>query len=524
MKHENKKALIIGSCLALALLTLIVGANAETLDLEKNTCNYMPEINKDYCIAEYTVCDPSIDTKLIEIKYAEKDDEKTTKETDLKTTLPKLETEIKIELESGDCYKTEIKAWKSPLETIDHVLCYDDSCHLEYALWNGTFTYRIPFYGNVSSLESDTNGIIPVQIYIDGSKEVFWCDNVTVNQTNQTLFYIYYNDETDYICVDVDETSAITTIIDEGNSTDYGETETDLVLFDTMTSVLGNDVSRYNKTPITVNGNPALSTGKIGRSVYFDGAGDSFEYINDTINNAAGSVCMWHKAAAYNNAFESLTGCDDDEFLLYYYNAANLVNAINKDAFVVPVPDSMTWQHTCLVWNNTGVYNFLNGDLNAYDSQSSGVNDCSKYWIASWLDGTSSNRCMDVDVDNTMVFNRSLTGDEVKLIYYSQNSFFANGSAETNGTLPVPPVSNVTYNYTARFCENANYLHVIDKDLGDSGNAVYNEYLVYCQHGCTNESWTNLGNAACEESPIFLYALTIIIIIVCVAVGMKLLS
>ena len=71
------------------------------------------------------------------------------------------------------------------------------------------------------------------------------------------------------------------------------------------------------------------------------------------------------------------------------------------------------------------------------------------------------------------------------------------------------------------YCIDDNTLHIISEpNITVSDTVVeFDAVEINCQYGCTDEAWTNLGNPACKESPIVLYVLTIMIIVVCVYIG-----
>lgn len=541
MKEEHKKAAIVSLCLVAAFLLIVGGASAETLQLDKNTCTYMPEINKDYCVAEYLVCDPAIDTKLIEMKYTDiKEVDLIITDDDLKSTLPTLDTEVKIELEDANCYKTEIKGYKSPLVTVDHVLCYDEKCHTEFGLWNGSYSYRIAHYGNLSTLSGDTYGYVPIISYINGSKEIYEC-YVMINQTNRTFAYTYYNDYTDYICVDPNETTALTTLINQGNSTSYFSSNNGSIV---AWWPMGNydDTNCYDIGPDSLDGSKTGATNPDFVDEYIVGGAADYTGVRDeglTVSNdpaldfATGdsyTSSVWLNPEASVEAYECIykrtaTSTEliigsSQELQWSYWNesnakiitkSANSFITYSNDYHVVAVYDSST--------GSTKLYSNATDVTSSTTPSSQARSDDGVFGIGYYDAGTTAFKNQ---MDELKLFRAAWSEDQVKLDFYASQFPFFNGSAEINTTSDSTPAANITgYNYTTRYCENSNYLHVIDKDLGDTGNAVYNEYLVFCQHGCTDESWTNFGNAACEESPIFLYAVTIIFIVVCVGLGMK---
>lgn len=504
-KLNKKKIAIIIAFVFFAFITIVQSVSAETLKMNENNCEYIPEINKDRCIAKYEVCDPSIDSRLIEMRY-EYTRELAKAKGELSANLPGLTTQSDVRPGKIDCYDVEITGWKSPLTDLDHVLCYDGNCHTEYALWNGTYTYRIAIWGNISTLSGDTKGLIPIQVTINGSSELFHC-LLTINQTNHTIGYVYFNNNTDYICVDSNESSAVTTIIDEGNGVDYGTVNETITGFYTLNGTDVFDHSIYDRHGENQSG-MVTDNGKIGNGIYFDGTDDYFDIDNMLSKSSTFSIALWI----------NFSGSNEDAIISKYQNANNYYRYLQTQGGAnggklytysdtgTPAFDCVStnkyndsvWHHVVIAYTSTTCKIYVDGSQDSsQNTYGGGSLTPFDYGIRT---GERNDGVLDYlgMIDNIKIFNRTLSADEIILDYLAFDSINY-GSNETNTTIPTPPAP-ITLEYETTFCYDSTYLYIREKDVADNGTAVFNEYLEYCENGCDNNTIKYLGYPGCKES------------------------
>lgn len=517
-----KKIIIPAMCFISALIIMNF-ASAETLSVDKNICVYKPEINKDYCKTEYIIYDDNIDIEKISLIYADftKDNELKISDDEFYAELPGVDTEYKITEISENNYRVEIQGYKSPLLTIDNVLCYDGNCHYEYSLWNGTYNYRNAIYGNVSVLTGDTYGMIPINLTLNDSLELFWC-NFTVTDTNKTVGYVYWNNYTSYICVDDDEESAVVTIIDEGNGTDYLTPETYIQYWMKMEcdGTVCEDLSLYENNGTAVN-TPIQKTGPIGQAQNFTQDNSKYVHMAYEPLNADTTVNAWVKLYYKDEgAIVSWANTGTAQFVQFYQVGSGRklqwgeYDGTYESVTTTSDRNDPNWFFVTAVRNSGTVSIYINGELNVSGSADRFPLTLHNLAIGCVKDA-SPGTFFSGDIDNVMVWNRTLTGDEINLSYWSQRPFFINGSIEFNTTAPSPPgnVTNETYEIEIMYCYDEDHLYKKEKGINESG-FFFDEYLIYCQHGCDNNTIMNFGNAGCKESDIEIGLIVIIIGIV----------
>lgn len=159
--------------------------------------------------------------------------------------------------------------------------------------WDITFLHRTVLTGNLTI--NTANVTIPgyVNVTLNGSQETMTCP-LMIPTTPGVMGYVYWNDHTDYVCVNNTDTDQEYSIIDEGNGTKNGNLPLDVVALYDMGSGNCNatqcdDSSIYNGILTKVgSGEPALnSSGKLGHAQWFDGTNDKMTYDNDAFWNSA---------------------------------------------------------------------------------------------------------------------------------------------------------------------------------------------------------------------------------------------
>ncbi|MCK5613876.1 LamG domain-containing protein, partial [Candidatus Pacearchaeota archaeon] len=321
-------------------------------------------------------------------------------------------------------------------------------------LWDSKYMFRTPLYGNISDLTTPTSGLVPKNLTLNGSLELFWCDDLTINQTNETIGYLYWNNYTDYECYDATGLSGVTTNIDEGNGTNSGVTENDLLFWQHIKTLFGDSIYHYN---LTVVGSPTgpVSDCKIGGCYQFDGVNE--EYLSagfqsdfDELTNL--TACGWTKRdsiAGGNNCF--IVGqfdrgdCDAGAGWSLYGSAGNIgsimcVGGTSYTSQSTGGAIANVWQHYCVTYDGETMRTYVNGSEIATNSGPSGsitaLAGDEKLTIGCSMDdrGAPDYNFMPCNgqIDEVKVWNRTLSADEINFTYNVENQFVVNDTAEEN--------------------------------------------------------------------------------------------
>jgi len=353
--------------------------------------------------------------------------------------------------------------------------------------WNSSYSYRRAIYGQTTSGTVTTYVLInDSYVEINGFEQIIWC-NLTVNDTNTTIGYLYYNSETDYACVDANNENQVSMEVDEGNETDYGEKDPSIVRWYHMgttedSSVYGNDGSLSG----TVN---VIENGKIGKSYNFTTSDAKMSSTNYP-DISEGTILMWFKPAEtissstsgtairrlfYTSAglrMECLFNCQENDVEGGCADQNGLLDCAKIYEYS---PSSHTWHHTSTNTNqwNAGEWYFLaftwsdsnnetriyiNGYLEnnaTWDVQEA---DLDSSGATVYLAGRPSADGFRGDVDEFRMYNKTLTADEILAIYNNTigtHQFTTLGNEEVGGVLSVtlnsPEDGYTTTNLTVNF-------------------------------------------------------------------------
>ena len=449
------KAVFVGFFIGYMALTFTV--SAETLEMDTNECTYMPEINKDYCYTEYMVCDNTIDINKISLKYADITERKELKvtEEDLKLEIPELNTEIDIKAESPNCYKVELKGWKSPLIDIDHVLLYDDVAHLEFAWWNASYIFKNAIYGHVTDLSEEIAGFVPINITLN-TTQLLWCNLTKIGKTNSTLGWIYWNDDNDYACIDANETTRLDTVIDEGAvNMDYGSKPFGLSYWFPLNNTLDDLIVRSQLT----NDGTVQVNGKIGYGRDFEASSqDSLKTasLSNFDSSNAYTACLWYNYETVGEQYlldYRVSGASQNFYVLTSGTGAScrspvfVSDGVSTTSNYCGVVDR--WDFACFNFNTTDLKVYINGELNSsalYGGQSHTTGELT---IGIRYQGGSAP--FDGIMDNIMFYERTLTDDEIRLLYWSGLNMFPYGATTSQN------ISITDINLTVLEPENISY-------------------------------------------------------------------
>jgi hypothetical protein len=504
-----RKSAIVGVFLGVFLLNTLPHVYAINVTMEYNTdfCGYDDIKDEDYCKTEYKICDVVFDENKTDFLYKEENGEyKFEMESD------KLTTEIKIEEEAG-CYKVEIEGYKNPFLNIDNVLCYDDECFYQWVWWNSSFQYKYQFTGHYNNNYTDfiyVNDNLGVDLD-DGEQYVVCKSNVT---------HFYYNDSSTYRCVN-DTSLAVSEfmLVLEGNESTYGINDPTLPtswwdLNDSIDSIQNN-----NLTPINF---PNRIIGRVGHGFDLNVANNSYFDTGISSIDRNFTIMCWVRMELGGGVVFGKKGIGQTEFVGFSKGASNGVWTVrvgdgswNDFETTIQINDSK-WHHVAISDNNSRWTGYVDGKNETSGTLIRSL-QVSNLELGNIGDGTSP---MEGIIDECIFSDRVLSSTEILGVYNNTIPGVSYAQLFNLTTIiPPPPPANITLNETARFCYNNNSLFIRDKDVSDSGSAVFNPYLIRCDYGCSNFTIINLGYPGCRESEflinilIMIFAAVVILII-----------
>jgi hypothetical protein len=437
---------------------------AETMKLLGNGCAYVPELNRDSCWSTYEYClDGSATLKKgdVTLKFAKTGDKVYSDTLKDVSALKDIQDSTK-----PGCSKIYVTGLKMPTATVDNVPCVKDKCWPEYAWWNATFANKIRYYGYVPSvMTANTTMLVYANFTISGKLQNVFC-NWTVGTTNDTIGYIYYNTYSDYICINAKETTAVSTIVEYGNGTKYTNgLDQSLIAFWPLSSV--EDMGIYGNN-LTHAGTVDYGAAVTAFGTTYDNAADYSSSAGTPLKQIAGNIsfAFWIYDGALTVAYETPLsrgawtpgfwgirkgdlGASDDKLYMDIEDGAS-INTVGE------IQDSV-WHHIVGVWKNdttTSLTIYVDGIQNATGGSGSyhmGVSTASTF-IAK---NNGATRPWSGSIDNVMIFNKTLSANEIYLLYYSQKNAFTFDNVETIVPVVVisfvPPTDNNTktvHNYT----------------------------------------------------------------------------
>lgn len=439
--------------LLIVILVMVPTVRAVSVELLENTdqCTFKNDI--DHCFSKYLLCsNTTIKTQDIKFVFRDMEREYITKD----ELGYKLDYEFETE-KKENCYEVSITGWKNPYINIDNILCYGDICFYKYAWWNRSYDYKIPFYCYCPhcSVETDmvllaSNSTYNIGVYINGFLEIFWVNITGINSSWKICAWIYYNDETDYVMVDIAETSRIEMSIDEGSGTNYGNPyDANTVGVYHLNGTDLHDSSIYNRDGSNLVG-ALITDGQIGNGMFFDNTNDQFQIDNiyDTTVNS-GSLSFWinytsgeedwflEKRLDGNNYFHLRV--DNAGLGIYVFNKVGGANkwrcygqrvTLNEWAFVY-----VNWTTTaCTVYINATYKNPLSTPYNT-----GGVGGFDANWFVGL--GRDGTQAFGGIIDYIVFRNKTLTTDEIILMY--NNTIGTHNVTQFGVTLikpPLPPI------------------------------------------------------------------------------------
>lgn len=422
--------------------------SAETLNVIYNTdnCVYQPHLNKDYCKTVYELCDPSLDMLKVDFKF------KTESDSEMKKDIDELSYFYSSTFSKLNCRTITIEGYKNPFKNIDNILCYDSKCHEEYVWWNRSFLFKYPINASTTSGEVTMSVLLnDSSVTINNFPQYIWC-NYTVNTTRRNVGYLYFTNESFYSCVDETETFQVFMNVDEGNGTSFGLAEKELLIWWHANETNTTDSGRYGIN-ITDRGCNRVSNGKIGHSYNCDRGDVDFVEFEDSPfydsmdDNEAYSWCIWMNADSWNVGLDSdhIIGTTSGTYpILVRRTTANsfiswFINTDGGDEVVDTtfLPSTGSWFHLCGTLGGTSQKIFVNGRQDAINTYNIGdMLNWGALDIGCWK--FSGDRCIDGRVDEFMLWNRTLSNDEIQALY--------NNTVGNQNFAPLGPLEELSLN------------------------------------------------------------------------------
>lgn len=350
-----------------------------------------------------------------------------------------------VSVEAGETYCIDVRMNVLRPSSGKYFMCIKPSSQtISQAVAAGNFYCSDPWY-SVSYLHkyqinaSTTSGNVTLPILVNDTGVFFpggsttqyiWC-NYTVNTTTMPIGYLYYNDETDYVCVDSDETGTVPTSA-EGNGSSTGLFDGDLILWLHMNGTDGFDSSRYGRALSALVGSPiANSSSYLGTGLEFrdggTGTDEGLDYgdINALDGLSALSICAWFKGFDQGTIVSKFDGSASSGFaFLHEPNNKRITWAIHDgdwEALSVDrdIFDTNIWIHACGTYDSETLRLYVNGVLNGTDASPSGAVTANAIKVAVGYNDAGAEGYYDYMgiIDEVYIYNRTLSADEVMAMY-----------------------------------------------------------------------------------------------------------
>lgn len=418
--------------ICIGFLVIIPFSSAETLKVISNTdiCKYNAELKLDECKTVYELCDSALDMKKVDFRF------KTEKDITLKTEIDELSYNYSSKTTRTNCREVTITGYKNPFKNVDNVLCYDSKCHIEYVWWNTSFLSKFAINASTNSGEVTIPLLLNDSfVNINGTEQFVWC-NYTLNTTRQIVGYFYFTNRTFYQCVDRTETFAVEMQVDNGNGTlvSGNPFDANMVFGSHLTKPLVNgEDSGIHGNNCTKNGDPQTVNAQISKGADLDSVGDWYSCGDiDTYGNNL-TLMLWVN-------FDSLP--DNNMPLIAKWSGGGfnpfMLNIIRSGSGVSPLRPQFQgnfgsviattalttndWYHITSKRNETHVCIYINGEL---ENCVSGIIDMTFNAIPIDIGHDTAGNAIDAQIDEYRMYNRTLSDDEIRVIYENQNGTFS---------------------------------------------------------------------------------------------------
>jgi hypothetical protein len=368
--------------------------------------------------------------------------------------------------------------------------------------YDASYTYKYEINASCPSCTASVTGLVLINdtgLILGGTpatEQWVWC-NYTVTTSETIIGYLYYNDQTDYICVNSTEDGNVTMIIDQGNETDYGSPlDKDLHVWLTMNGTL-DDRSIYDNT-ITNQGSYTNTSERIG---FFQTFGNNnFIELPDLWACAAQddfSVMGWFRYSSLSSEDYLFSGFGSR--VLVYGTANNILTAYGFDgsarrADTGTLSADRWYQFAAVLDRDDNLTLYIDGQQvdtdAAYGLMVPNCGQTYDFSIGSADNGVSN---WIGDIDDIRIYNRTLHYNEIMAYYNNTNGThgFSTFGAEVsqNFSISLDSPENTTYTTTVPLT-----WQFIEGEAGTSCNhSAYSlNGAANVSTGCLNVSVLNL--------------------------------
>jgi len=165
--------------------------------------------------------------------------------------------------------------------------------------------------------------------------------------------------------------------------------------------------------------------------------------------------------------------------------------------------------------NNDTMFNFSNNDKIVFNTTNGNMTVYGANFSESNNIRNVDQRCIfPVGIDDYIYLYYNKTCSYLNFSLYSpwnnsNNATFYN--IYTENTEPPIIYPDLTLYYETTFCYNEEYLYKKTKDIASDGSALFNEYLIRCDYGCSNSTLLNFGHPGCKASQLEQFILLVFI-------------
>ncbi len=396
--------------------------------------------------------------------------------------------------------------------------------------FNISYAHKMPILANTESGEITYPILVnDTAFQLNETDQWVFC-NLTVNTTWQPVGYLYFNNFTDYICVDPTETFQVRTDIVFGNGTAFGNPWSfrDLGVFHMESDPTLVDAGQYG-SDCGKNGAPALtSDGKVANAVDFEAStNDYYTCGDDPFNDYTDELTVMTWLKIESTAAIGIFLSKWTSWFIGVFTDPKILAQANRDGTSCGSTEfsgisTGTWVHVAYVMGPNSCTLYIDG-VNRSAVYGTGTISASANGLHIGRQTTSGEH-YDGIMDEIIISNRSWSDDEIQAYYNNTegtHNFSTLGNQSTNVIPPVIPNITITLPIAASWCADDNNLFVRSKDIAENGSAYFNEFVQFCKYGCSNWTLTTFGNPGCEEGA-YLLAIYFIIALVIFAIIIRL--
>jgi hypothetical protein len=398
------------------------------------------------------------------------------------------------------------------------------------------YNVTMPYKANLTQINGYPDAFLAGSrlLTINGSGIEIWCEKNTG--------WLYFKNETgkDIYCVNSTETGNTgTNLVNTTFPDTLNPWDKDALIILHLNGTDGYDSSIYKTAKVVTTGTPDAVSGIIGGGVNF-GANERLNYgdlnamdglttltamswvnytntgnMHQVIGKYSGGTSGW--ALIY----DGVNGAGYGKGFIFVLHTEGTLRYCNYTT-ATGTASLNTWYHYAATYDGDNAYVYIDGQLKATCTTPTGLIAANtvNFTVGESADGSQDFYGV---IDEVRVYNRTMNATEINETYWSQKigfNFSYLGSVinytagAENGTEPAVP-ANITLGNEIKFCYNDNYLYKKTKDIAENGSAVFNEYLVYCDYGCSNSTLMELGKPGCKASDTEQF---IILIVICAVV------